>query len=228
MESVIKEWLRRRRGVRAPIYFFGALGVLPVALVVTAFTAYLCFLLFCLGWLGIAGAWELVSGHRLPQWPMKAVGIYTAVFMGLLFVSYARSRWWEVGDLPKGAWAWRWRRDDKEAFASIRATAKFVVDMFYTGPRLVSASWGMFRRALRLWKLDVDNCSRVLWVLVTAGRAVPHRELASRSADCDLRDLERQLKDIEGVLVLERGWTLTEDLRSELAQRVLASVRSQP
>ena len=228
VESAIKEWLRRRRGVQAPIYLLGALGLLPVGMVVVAFTGYLSFCLFYLGWFGIAAAWELASGHRLPQWPTKGIGIFTAGFMVLLFVSHARSGRWEVGDIPKGAWPGRRRKDDAEAFASLRATAKFVIDLFYTGPRLFSASWGMFRRALRLWKLDVDNCSQLLWLLVTAGRAVTHEELASRLADCDLRDLERQLKDIEGVVFLERGWTLTEELRSELAQRACASVRSQP
>ncbi len=217
MDDAIKIWLQKKRMCEAPACLAGGLASLLAGIIVVALTGYLCFFLFYLGWFGIAAAWDLVSGQQLPRWPSTGIGIFTAVFVVLLFIGNARSRWWDVGDIPRGAWPRRARKDDAEQFASLVASAKFVTDIFFTGPRLITASWRACRKAFRLWNLDLDACSDLLQVLLAAGRAVSREELAGRLANCDLPELERQIRNIEGVIFLNDGLTLTGELRSELA-----------
>jgi hypothetical protein len=225
MEMLIKDWLRRKRNLEAPACLFGAVGLLVLGVIVVAVTAYLCFFFFLFGWFGIAAAWELAFGYRLPRWPWKGVGVGTFLFLVLLFIYNARTTWWERGDLPKGNWG----EGEKpsyfvDPFAILRASVKFVLDIFYTGPRLLAASWRTLRKAWRLWKMDLENCSQVLAALFVAGRVVSRHQLSTLLSSCSLTQLEEQMKDIEGVAFLEDGLSLTGELRSEFIRRAYAPV----
>ena len=223
-EAGIRDWLRRKRAMNTPLCLLGALALVFSGLLVLLLTAYVCFFSFLYGWMGIASAWEIVSGHAQTRWPAKAIGWFTAGFLILSFVGAARSKWWERGDIPKGVWPALRRGEPASPVASLVASAKFCTDLLYTGPRLFGAAWRTFQKAIRLWQLDVEHCARWLWMLLASHQALPCEELVRQlSSLCERSRLEQQLKDIEGVIFLENSVTLSSDLRTELSQHLHAS-----
>ena len=229
-EARIRDWLRRKRAMNTPLCLLGALALSISGLLVLLITAYVSFFSFLYGWMGIASAWEIVAGHALTRWPAKEIGWATAGFLVLLFVGAARSKWWERGDIPKGVWSiYSNRENSASACASVVGTARIVTDILYSGPRLLISAWRTIEKSLRYWRLDVALCASVLTLVLNAGKAVSRQELMERLPSAfPWPEVEQHLRDIKGVLFLEHGVTLTEDMRLELSQQLHASPRSHP
>jgi len=132
----------------------------------------------------------------------------------------ARSKWWQRGDIPAGVWSiYSSRENPASASATAVGIARIVTDILSSGPRILISSWRTFGKSLRWRRLNIGPCARVLEILARSYRAVPRQELAGQlSPAVHWPDVERQLRDIEGVLFLERGLTLNQELRLELNQ----------
>ena len=230
METRIMDWLHRKRRLRAPAYLLGAIGTLVVGLLISAATAFFSFIAFIIAWAGIAAAWQIVTGRAVPRFPKTGIAWFTAAFLVLLFVSTSRSKWWERGDIPKGVWSiYSNRENPPSASATAIGLGKIATDLLSTGPRLLYSAWLTFGKSLRCWRLKIGPSARVLTVLHNSEKAVPRQLLASQLPPAfHWLTVERQLHEIEGVLFLECGLTLSEELRSELNQITHAPPRSHP
>ena len=132
----------------------------------------------------------------------------------------ARSKWWERGDIPAGVWSiYSSRENPASASATAVGMARIVTDILSSGSRILLSSWRTFGKSLRWRRLNIEPCAQVLEILAQSDRAVPRQELAGQlSPAVHWPDVEQQLRDIEGVLFLERGLTLNQELRLELNQ----------
>ncbi len=92
------------------------------------------------------------------------------------------------------------------------ASANMIADILLSGPRLVTGAWTLVRESGRMQQLDADGCSQLLAFLASRPMAVPYEEL--RKAGWE--DWFAQLRNIEGVVFLEKGLSLTAGLREEL------------
>src|SRR5438034_101991 len=99
---------------------------------------------------------------------------------------------------------WLKRRVAREAAANVflallaypGASARMITDLLFTGPRLVVVAWGALKKALRLVRMDIEGCSRVLAVLGSSDSRVSCDELAELSAVPDADRVLSQLRDI--------------------------------
>jgi hypothetical protein len=223
----VENWVRRKKAAEVA----GSLGTGLVALVAGCLILFLTFwFTYAILWIGMQGASafsDLVFSHRLRlSHETRLIG--AGLFIVLLFIGNARTSREDLGAHPK---------DDYPVtlglggdllsslgilLAHPEATSKMSCDLLYTGPRLVTGSWGLFRRAGRMRAVDVEGCGAVLNLLATCPGGVSNGALAEAFPDRDLAALTRQLRDLEWVVRLEKGLSLTHDLRTELGPLVAA------
>ena len=145
--------------------------------------------------------------------------ICSGLFILLLFIQHFRTSPFHWGEYPK--------REYCSAFVSHRlgpmalllypgASANMIADILLSGPRLVTGAWTLVSQALRLRRMDEAGCAQLLVFLASKPGAVPYEDL--RSAGWE--DWFPHLRCIEGVLFLERGLSLSSDLRKELSTAI--------
>ena len=220
MNSPVIDWLHRKRRLEGPACLLGAMGSAAAGLLVCAATAVFVFVGLAIGWAGVAAGWQIITGRSLSRFPKIELACCTAAFLALLFVRMARSKWWERGDIPAGVWS-IYSSGENPASPSATAVgmARILTDILSSGPRILVSSRRTFGKSLRWWRLNVEPCAQVLEILVQSDRAVPRHELSGQlSPAVHWPEIEQQLRDIEGVLLLERGLTLNQELRLELNQ----------
>ena len=102
---------------------------------------------------------------------------------------------------------------------TVRSAAKLITDCLLTGPRLLGAAAGEFRKASRLKKIDALACGEVLALLLGAGRKLSFQEIVERHPGVDPVTVFPQLRDIDGVLFLQAepaGLTINAELKQAL------------
>ena len=220
MNSSLINWLHRKRRLEGAACLLGAMGSAVAGLLVSAATAVFVFVGLAIGWAGVAAGWQIVTGRSLSRFPKLEIACFTAAFLVLLFVRMARTKWWERGDIPAGVWSiYSSRENPASASATAVGMARIVTDILSTGSRILISSWRTFGKSLRWRRLNIERCAEVLEILAQSDKAVPRQELAGQlSSAVHWPDVEQQLRDIEGVLFLERGLTLNQELRLELDQ----------
>lgn len=205
------------------------LALLAGALVlfVTFWVAY--GVLFVGEW-AVSALGELVWNHELHlshAWRLALCGL----FLAALFVEWLRRSVWDLGNYPAvnappGTNALVYRGGVAASFAVLlanpQATSTMMAELLYTGPRLVVASGHLVREARRLVRLDATACAWTLAVLAGSDHAVTYEELAAAWPAADWRELRSELAQIQGVVVLAKGLSLTEELRLELRELVVA------
>jgi hypothetical protein len=92
------------------------------------------------------------------------------------------------------------------------ASSKMISSLLLTGPRLLSGAWGALGQTLRLMQLDVPACAVVIRLMVARGGRLDYEEISALALHNRLRGLDF----IEGVVFLEGGVSLTEELRAVL------------
>lgn len=92
------------------------------------------------------------------------------------------------------------------------ASANMVADILLVGPRLVIGTYQLAKKGLRMKKLDEEGCAELVSFLYSRISMVPYEDLKSANWE----PWFDQLRSIDGVLFLQKGLVLSEDLRSEL------------
>lgn len=221
-----EEWLRRRLRQDATVCLL--LGPLAVAggLVVLFLTFWFAY---ALTWISgrVGGAlFELVGSTRWrpdhPQCLWGATG-----FTGLLVFTHLRGdgRPADFGDFPHDDPAHLGRTLAGMAHASPSSRlvlhpghgARLIVDLLLTGPRLVQGGVRLLREGLMKFHADTGAGAQLLRRLHTAAGKVTYAELAENQDVAELRAAMLTLRGVAGVVFLELGMTLTEELRGELA-----------
>jgi hypothetical protein len=188
-------------------------------LVVLFLTFWLTYAVIWFGMRGISALSQLAFSERL-QLPHQWRLILSGVFLLLLFIQHFRTNPWHWGDYPDrnyvAAPGLPARAGLVGAFGIMLAypgaSANMIADILLSGPRLISGTWTLWRESRRLAALDVEGCGQLLNFLASRPTAVPYEEL--RAAGWE--EWFGQLRSIDGVIFLEKGISLSSDLRQEL------------
>jgi len=215
----IEPWLRRlkRRSVTSKRLLSGIALVAGVAVLFLTF--WFTYAIIWFGMHGISALSELAFGKRLylaHGWRLVASG----VFVVLLFVQHFRTDPLHWGDYEK--------RDYVAApalqmqagvlgglgfmLAYPSASANMVADILLSGPRLATGAWRLWQESRRMARLDAPGCAPLLAFLASRHQAVPYEELREAGWECWFE----QLHSIEGVVFLQKGLSLSGELRQEL------------
>jgi len=223
--SAFKKWLKRRVAREAAANVFLASLALAASVVVLGITFFFSYAVVWFGFnLGVASFSRLLFNSSVHiSHPMILLVCW--VFVVLLFIGNARTSREYLDTLPKRNYVPSASMPGGvfgalgTLLAYPGASARMITDLLFTGPRLVVVAWGALKKALRLVRMDIEGCSRVLAVLGSSDSRVSCDELAELSAVPDADRVLSQLRDIDGVVFLSLeppGLTLTSELREEL------------
>lgn len=217
--DAITTWLKRKKTSGATTRCLLAFVALLAGLVVLFLTFWLTYAVIWFGMRGISALSQLAFSERL-QLPHQWRLILSGVFLLLLFVQHFRTNPWHWGDYPDrdyvAAPGLHARAGLAGAFGVMLAypgaSANMIADILLSGPRLISGTWTLWRESRRLAALDVEGCGQLLNFLASRPTAVPYEEL--RAAGWE--EWFGQLRSIDGVIFLEKGISLSSELRQEL------------
>ncbi|MDB6124430.1 MAG: hypothetical protein JWQ71_3423 [Pedosphaera sp.] len=212
---VIKKWLRRRMLQESLINLGLAILSFSFGLGVFAFTlGGVCILAFIaypdkkdlVNWLYNGTASRSVS--------MMVIGALAAMVVILMFVGNAINQR-GADEMPYGPA----RRGRKYRSNSVFSMGKSFADALYIGPSLLIAAMGFLRQSVRQDRLEVENCAKILSILLTRNSRFSFAELTRQSNISNTMRVVPQLMEIEGVVFLKSdppGLSLTAELREEL------------
>lgn len=221
-----EQWLRRRLRHDATVCLL--LG--PVAVVGGLVVLFLTFwfayaLTWMVGWVGgslveLLGSFRWRPDHQQCLW--GATG-----FTGLLVFTHLRGdgRPADLGDFSGENPAMLGRTLAGMAHESPGSRlllhpghgARMIVDILLTGPRLVQGGVRLLREGVAKFSADSGPGARLLGTLQGAAGKVPYADLNTIHDAIELRAGMLTLRGITGVVFLEQGLTLTDELRTELA-----------
>jgi len=230
----LESWLRRRFRVEAGMGFLVGLLALALGLVVMFVTYWLAYAVVWVAGEAASAIVQIAGGKRfrIPHdWRLIGAG----VFMVLLFVNHLRTSPWnrgnygDLGPQPAFMGAVVYQAGAIGSLACLlrhpQASSRMIAEILETGPRCLTGGVAMFRRTTAIMRMDVGGCASALAVLMASPGAVPPETLAGHlPAGHEWRNVELQLKLVEGVVSVSRGLTLTGELRSELSQHFHAPV----
>ncbi len=219
--DVIKAWLRKKKTSGAMSRGLLALLALFAGVVVLFLTFWFTYAIIYIGCQGISAVSELILSRKLRlshEWRLAGSG----VFVVLLFIQHFRTSQWHWGDYPKrdyvSAPGLQYHAGAAAGLAFMLAypgaSANMVADILLSSPRLVTGAWNLWRESMRLARLDETGCAELITFLASCDATVPYEELRSAGWESWFG----QLRSIEGVLFLEKGLSLTAELRSELKE----------
>src|ERR1044071_1863513 len=222
--SSVQRWLKRRITRDAAGNVFLALLALAAGAVVLTITFFFTYPIVWFGInLGVSGLSRLLFNLPLHV-AFPTILLVCWLTLVLLFVGNATTNREDLANLPKrnytaypsgagllGALGF--------LLAYPGASSRLIVDILFTGPRLVVAAWNATKKACRLLRMDADGCARVLAVLPSRNGHFSLDELMEWSGLADGSRVFQQLRDIDGVVFLHSepaGMSLTAELRQEL------------
>jgi hypothetical protein len=230
----LESWLRRRFRVEAGMGFLVGLLAVALGLVVMFVTFWLAYAVVWIAGEAASAIVQITGGKRF-RIPHDWRLIGAAVFMVLLFVDHLRTSPWERGNYgdwgsqPAFMGAVAYQAGAGASLACLlrypQASSRMIVEILETGPRCLTGGVAMFRRTTAILQMDVGGCASALAVLMASHGAVPPETLAGYlPSGHEWRNVELQLKLIEGVVFITRGLSLTDELRSELNHHMHAPV----
>lgn len=228
--GAVDDWLRKRFAQEAGLSVFMGVAAIALGVVAVFLTFWLAYAMMWLLGEALSAVTQLVANKRLP-WPhwLRLAG--AAGFIVLLFRQHLRTSPWDRGSYadPDATPAEGFNALGGPialyggAFLSLgqllrypTASSRMIVELLETGPRLLTGARALFRQADALRRMDTAGCAWVLTVLAGRTGAVPREELVAAWPDADWPRLWAQLRLIDGLVFLEKGISLTEDLRNEL------------
>ena len=217
--ETIKCWLKQKKSSRATSRILLAFVALLAGIVVLFLTFWFTYAIVWVGMQGVSACTELAFSKRLylaHDWRLIASG----VFIGLLFLQHFRTNPAHWGSYPQrdyvAAPALQYHAGVLGSLGFMLAypgtSANMITDILLSGPRLVTGAGTLVGEAKRMKQLDVEGCSQLLAFLASRPMAVPYEELR----EAGWEDWLAQLRNIEGVVFLEKGLSLTAELRKEL------------
>jgi hypothetical protein len=213
-EKFIAKW-KTQTIVTSILFGLGALLGGGMILFVTFWFSYA---IIWFGWLGVSAGCELIFNHR-PQLGHVGRLIGSGIFLALLFTQYFRTSPWHWGEYPRRNYVHAPGIHARSGnFAIIwlliypGASTNMIADLLLTGPRLIVGASSLFAKILRLRKVEVSSCARILSTIVERDRAVTYDELN----DAGWEPWLQPLKEIEGIHFLENGISVSDELKLEL------------
>ena len=237
--SSIDAWLRKRFAQEASLSVLMGVAAIALGVIVVFLTFWLAYAMMWILGQALSAITQLVANKKLP-WPhwLRLAG--AAGFIVLLFRQHLRTSPWDRGSYsdadatPVGGFNEMGGPIALSGGAVLSlgqllryptASSRFILELLETGPRLLTGARALFRQADAIRKMDTAGCAWVLTALLGRTGSVPREELMAAWPDADWPRLWTQLRLIEGLVFLEKGLSLTEELRNEL-QPLLAMDRN--
>jgi hypothetical protein len=222
--ELMQHWLMKK--LRRHIFgcWLGAALALVAGAVVLFITFWLAYCILSVAALGISALTEICFNHKFQlghTWRLTLVGL----FLVALFVEWLRRSPWDLGDYdmptsrtpPRGV---IWVGGTFGAFGALlanpQASATFITELLYSGPRLVLAVPSLVREACRSTRRNLPLCARILALLVSQGRAVSYQDLTESYPGMDGARLRNDLGWIPDLVFLENSLSMTDEMRKEL------------
>lgn len=219
----METFLRRR--VRRAIGFqdFGSVAALVLGIVVCVVSFWLIYGAL---WLGFQWCLPHTHGTRM---------ILAGVWVALLFVGNARTDREYLSSYTVDTFG------GGEAYTidvpnvgivsnlnflspnTVNSMTKVIAQLLFIGPRLITASWRLARRAVEFTRFDVAPAARVAERLRTGKGRVPFTDLMTSFDPETMQAGLRDLKMLDAIQFLDSkpaGAMLTSDFREELAAKL--------
>jgi hypothetical protein len=234
--GLLESWLRRqlRRDANfclmlSPLAILAAIAVLVFTFGFTyVVVAMVADIVLAIPSLILDARWKL--GHSGRLW-------IAGTFIGLLLISYWRSDrrpvdygQWDEEPSTLGQGLARFGASSGRAgllLAYPEMTAGIVVDLLETGPRLLYAGVYLLRESGGARAADSMAGARVLWTLLQQPGKTAYGELSQLYPAPELRAAFEALRRIHGVVFLETGISLADELRLELQKATRTEVPSE-
>ena len=188
--------------------------------VVLFLTFWFTYAVIWIGSYGVSALAELIFSRSFSVSHLVRL-IGSGAFLLLLFVQHFRADPWHWGDYPRRQYVASPALQHQMGAASIGwlvaypgASANMIADVLLTGPRLVVGAIHLARRTVHLAKLEVVPCSEILCLLLARSGAVSYEELRRSGWQPWLE----QLRCLEGVNFLEKGLSLSDELRGAILE----------
>lgn len=220
-EAAIQLWLKRKKSSGATARCLTAFAALLGGLFVLFLTFWFTYAIIWVCVPGVSAISEIAFSKKLRlahEWKL----VLSGVFLLLLFIQHLRTSQWHWGDYAKADYVaapgLQAATGMAGSFASILAhpgaSANMIADILLSGPRLVTGSWQLWRESRRLGAVDEAACAQLIAFLLTRPGAVTYEELR----EAGWEEWFGQMRNLDGVIFLEKGINLSGELRQELQQ----------
>lgn len=216
--EAIQLWLKRKKSSGVTARCLTAFAALLGGAFILVLTFWFGYVMVWMVMRGASAAVTLAGGHHLRlthEWRL----ILSAVFVAFLFVIHFRTSQWHWGQYGRVNSDLAWSaRSHFGPFAALltspTASTNMIGDILMSGPRLVTGSWKLWRESRRLGAVDEAGCAQLIAFLLSRAGAVPYEELR----EAGWEEWFGQLRSVDGVIFLEKGLSLSGELRQELQQ----------
>lgn len=218
----IEEWLRRRLQRDANVCLLLAPTAILAGLLVLCFTFWFTYAVILL----TTGIFPLLGSDWQPSHTGRLW--VSAAFVVLL----CWEGWRRRGPQPSGVFDEFAQSEPSAVGTSFARTggdyrialifrhpttsARIIVDLLLIGPRLFFGGGRLLVESGRARAADTLAGARLLWTLLTQPRRVAYDELQAIYPRDELIRAFHALRRIQGVVFLEQGVSLTQELRTEL------------
>jgi hypothetical protein len=224
MTEAIQNWLKKKIALHILGCWLGSVLALLAGVLILFLTFWLADVVLFVGQWGVSAFMELCFNrgfHISHFWRL----IISGIFLAALFAEWFRRRNMEFGNYGKvrsfpGAQALVLYDGVAGALAMLlanpQASSTMITEILYTGPRLIMGAISLAHKA-RSPHFDTEGCSQILQQLASKERAVTYEELNTTKSEFEKTKLHDNLAQIRGIVFLEKGLGLTDDLREELS-----------
>ncbi len=221
--DAIATWLKKKITWHRYSCWAGSVLALAAGFLALFLTFWFTYVVVFIGQEGVSAITDLCFNrkfHISHFWRM----IISGLFVAALFFEWFRRRNAEPGNYegvnsPPMSRAFVFYTGMGGALAMLlanpQASSTLIVEILCTGPRLILGSISMTRAALAR-DFDVEGCVQVLQLAMSKISAVTYEELNTTKSEFEQTKLYSDLAQISGVVFLEKGVRLTDDLRGEL------------
>jgi len=219
--DAIQRWLGRKITWHIVGCWSGAVLALLAGIFLLNLTFCLAYIVLLIGESGVSAVIGLFSNHEFHlsnTWRLVIAGL----FVTALSVEYVRRTPWDLGDYEKAEAPSGARvlvpllGASSLLLVNAQASATIITQILYLGPRLVVGALPLAREACRSRHLKTVECAQVLQLLASHESAVTYEEFRTVQPEADWTMLKNCLARVPGVIFLEKGLSLTDDLRKEL------------
>jgi len=219
--ETIQSWLKRKIFWHVAGCWAGALLSLLAGIFVLFLIFLLTYIVLVIGEGGVSAVVGLFSNrefHLSQGWRL----VISWLFVITLCIEWVRRSPWDLGDYEKADTVSGARAlvplfgASSLLLVNAKASATIITEILYIGPRLVLTALPLAREAFRSRNLETAKCARILQILGSRDKAVTYEELEMLQPNADWPSLKNSLARVSGVIFLEKGLALTDELREQL------------
>ncbi len=224
--DALKTWVCRQKSAGFWQHAGLSIAAFLAGIIVLFLTFWLAYAVVWIGGNGLSALSDLILSRKLRMGHELRLGC-ASVFVCLLFIQYFRTDPWHWGEYPEhnnpSVSGMPAEFGLSGALAALvmnpAASANMIADILLSGPRLTVGAFKLFAQARQLRRLDESGCAQLLEVLLQNPSPLTYEDLSAAGWNPWLP----QIRGLEGVRFLQKGITLSSELRAELTAALAAS-----